>query len=393
MPGPHLSEGSRAGAGVPRMSQTCPPRHRAEVDSPTDQSAFRDGMIPTRICVLFVPRPPCGDPTGDAPRFPRNGPGCAPRRYCGRNRPGASPAPGTSPLQAGPSRPVSLPLRWPSPIGSRERCRRRGSTSAREHRTPRPITSGKHIASCQKAARTPGYGIGPSRCTPCYRARTTVGPGCPRPRSGPRAPAALPKRRTTPLGKIDPRVPGWVCGTFGSTPSPDPPPLSHHQLCGARLVELELQLVGVVEHKRGEHVGSQRQYARDTRLHRPKPAMCRRVFTHDRAQGDTAGRSARCETLTGARVGRRPETAPGRLPSGYTWPGGIVPAGILGGITAPAQRAAVISLRKASLWELCGRACRPRERMYSDSDGTGKRTPFIETDPVPNSVPLHPRAT
>ena len=30
-----------------------------------------------------------------------------------------------------------------------------------------------------------------------------------------------------------------------------------------------VQLVGVVEHERGQHVGPQRQYAGETRLHRP----------------------------------------------------------------------------------------------------------------------------
>ena len=55
----------------------------------------------------------------------------------------------------------------------------------------------------------------------------------------------------------------------------------------------------------------------------------------------------------------------------------------LRGITADARREAVMSLRRSSLWYTCGRVCRPRERMYADSEGTGSRTPFIQTEGAP----------
>ena len=68
----------------------------------------------------------------------------------------------------------------------------------------------------------------------------------------------------------------------------------------------------------------------------------------------------------------------------------------LRGITADARRVAVMSLRMSSLWYVCGRACRPRERMYADSDGTGKRTPFIQTEGalhrIPNNTTQHSTA-
>ena len=49
----------------------------------------------------------------------------------------------------------------------------------------------------------------------------------------------------------------------------------------------------------------------------------------------------------------------------------------LRGITGDERREAVIDLRRSSLSYTCRRACRIRERMYTDSDGTGSRTPFI----------------
>ena len=52
-------------------------------------------------------------------------------------------------------------------------------------------------------------------------------------------------------------------------------------------------------------------------------------------------------------------------------------------ITADARREADMSLRRSSLWYTCGRACRPKERMYADADGTGSRTPFIQTEGAP----------
>ena len=50
------------------------------------------------------------------------------------------------------------------------------------------------------------------------------------------------------------------------------------------------------------------------------------------------------------------------------------------GMTVEARRAAAMNFQNSSLWYVCGRACRPRKRMYSISDGTGSRTPFIRTE-------------
>ena len=68
----------------------------------------------------------------------------------------------------------------------------------------------------------------------------------------------------------------------------------------------------------------------------------------------------------------------------------------LRGITADAQHDALMSLRKPSLWYVCGSACRPRERLYADSDGTGNRTPFIQTKGAPYRMccpSIHVRST
>ena len=55
----------------------------------------------------------------------------------------------------------------------------------------------------------------------------------------------------------------------------------------------------------------------------------------------------------------------------------------LRGIAVDARRDAVMSLPKSSVWYTCGRACRPKKWMYADSDGTGSRTPFIQTQGAP----------
>ena len=109
---------------------------------------------------------------------------------------------------------------------------------------------------------------------------------------------------------------------------------------------------------------------------------CAGTFSPTTARrADTAGRSATCHTRTGG-GGVRPRAWKRTMPLafGLYMAGGHCAHRNLRGITANARRDAVISLQKCSLWYTRGRACRPRERMYADSDGTGSRTRFIQIE-------------